>query len=215
MKVLFNEQDEDYFHVEFLWSNSLLDNNEQESDNEGINEIQTEENIRGRDEASRSHSRGHDCDCDCDHDRDHGHGHDHSYNNSNNNQNIIELSPSPFFNILQHKKPLYEFKTNLPSEFQFQSLSSYLIFCLFFSLEQLKIIVKNTNIYAYSKIQKEGHKWKDLTIGELRIWLVILIYTSIFKLPSIKDYWNRDNKLPEYNITTFMTLLYFEQVWLI
>src|SRR6266540_6153310 len=112
-----NEQDEDYLHVEFL-RNSLLDNNEQESDNESINEIQTEENIRGRDNASRSHG----------HDRGRGHSRDHSYghNNSNNNQNTIELPPPPFFNTFQYTKPLHNFTINLPGDY-LSSSSSYSI----------------------------------------------------------------------------------------
>jgi len=207
-----NKQDKDYLHIEFLWNSSLLDNNKQESDNEGVNEIQTEENIKGEDKASKSHGRyGYSYGYNYSHDHDHNHGH----NNSNNNQNTIKLLLPSFFNTLQYEKPLYEFKINLLSEFQFQSLLPYLVFCLFFSFKQLKIIVKNINVYAYSKMQEGEYKWKDLTIREFRIWLAILIYASIFKLLSIKDYWNRDNKLPEHNITTFITLLHFEQVWLI
>ncbi|PKY44186.1 hypothetical protein RhiirA4_418837 [Rhizophagus irregularis] len=57
----------------------------------------------------------------------------------------------------------------------------------------------------------EGRKWKDLTIKEFWIWLAILIYSGIYKLPSIEDYWNRDSRYPEHKISTFMTLLHFEQ----
>ena len=91
--------------------------------------------------------------------------------------------------------------------------SPYSIFCLFFSLEQMEIIVKNTNIYAYIKNTGEGRKWKDLTIEEFRIWLAILIYSGVFKLPSIEDFWNKDSRFPEHKITTFMSLLRFEQVF--
>ncbi|CAB4425429.1 unnamed protein product [Rhizophagus irregularis] len=59
---------------------------------------------------------------------------------------------------------------------------------------------------------EEGCKWKELTIKEFRIWLAILIYAGVFKLPSIRDYWNRDNKFPEHKITTFMSLVRFEQI---
>ncbi len=139
-------------HVEFLHS-SLLDNNEQESDNESINEIQTEENIRGRDNASRSHGRGHDRG----HGHGHGRGHDHGHNNSNNNQNTIELPPPPFFNTFQHTKPLHNFTINLLRNY-LPSPSPYSIFSLFFSLEQIEIIIKNTNIYVYSKNAGERRK---------------------------------------------------------
>ncbi|CAG8844022.1 8482_t:CDS:1, partial [Racocetra persica] len=57
----------------------------------------------------------------------------------------------------------------------------------------------------------EGRRWEKLTVGELKIWLAILIYIGIFKLPSIRDYWNRDDRFSEYKITTFMSLLHFEQ----
>ncbi|CAI2193262.1 8495_t:CDS:1, partial [Funneliformis geosporum] len=42
-----NEQDEELYFVEFS-RNSSLNNNELESDNESIDEIQIEENVRGR-----------------------------------------------------------------------------------------------------------------------------------------------------------------------
>src|SRR5256885_64478 len=82
-------------------------------------------------------------------------------------------------------------------------------------IEEIKIIVKNTNIYAYAKKAGEGRKWKDLTIEEFQIWLAIVIYAGIFKLPSIRDYWNKDSKFPEHKIARYMTLLRFEQVLLI
>jgi len=71
--------------VEFSQSNSLL-NNEQESDNESVDKIQTEESIKDRSNGSKA-SKGHG----------HSHGHDRDY--GCNNQNTIELSPPPSFNI--------------------------------------------------------------------------------------------------------------------
>ena len=189
--------------VEFSQSNSLL-NNEQESDNESIDKIQTEKSTRDESNRSRA-SRG------CSH----GRGRDRDRGYGRNNQNTIELPPPPSFNIFWYDKPLYEFTINSFREYQFHLLSPYSIFCLFFSLEQIKIIVQNTNLYAYSKNTGGGRKWKDLTIGEFKIWLAILIYASIFKLPSIRDYWNKDDKFPKHKITTFMTLFQFEQVLLI
>jgi len=126
-------------------------------------------------------------------------------------EQTIELPPPPFFNTLQHLKPLHKFMVNLPREHQ-SPPSPYSIFCLFFSLEQMNMIIKNTNIYAYIKNTGEGRKWKELTIEEFRIWLAIIIYAGIFKLPSIRDYWNKDSKFPEHKITNFMNLLRFEQV---
>ena len=109
-------------------------------------------------------------------------------------------------------RPTHEFTLNLPTKYEFALSSPYLIFSLFFSFEQISTIVQNTNEYAYIKGAGEGRRWEKLTVGELKIWLAILIYTGIFKLPSIRDYWNRDDRFPEHKITTFMSLLRFEQV---
>ena len=79
-----NEQNKDYLYiVKFSQSNSLL-NNEQESDNESVDKIQTEESTRDGSNGSRA-SRGH--------------GRGHSYSYGRNNQNTIELPPLPSFNI--------------------------------------------------------------------------------------------------------------------
>ncbi len=199
-----NEQNEDYLYiVKFSRSNSLL-NNEQESDNESIDKIQTEKSTRDESNRSRA-SRG------CSH----GRGRDRDRGYGRNNQNTIELPPPPSFNIFWYDKPLHEFTINSFRKYQFHLLSPYSIFCLFFSLEQIKIIVQNTNLYTYLKNAGRGRKWKDLTIGEFKIWLVILIYAGIFKLPSIKDYWNKDDKFSEHKITIFIILLQFEHVLLI
>ncbi|CAB4422421.1 unnamed protein product [Rhizophagus irregularis] len=123
----------------------------------------------------------------------------------NHKEQAAQLPSPPFFNNFQHTKPLHKFTVNLPNDLL--SLSPYSIFFLFFSLEQIEIIIKNTNKYAYMKDAGEGRKWKELTIKEFRIWLAILIYAGVFKLPSIRDYWNRDNKFPEHKITTFMSLV--------
>ena len=140
-----DEQDEDSYVVEFLRNSSLLGNNEQELDNESAIEIQTEESIR---DGGRGCGRGRG--------RDRGRGRGNSYDH--NNQNTIELPPLPSFDTFQHDKPLHKFTINLPKEYQTYSLSPYLIFGLFFSSEQLKIIVKNTNVYAYSKNVGEERK---------------------------------------------------------
>jgi len=73
--------------VEFSQSNSLL-NNEQESDNESIDKIQTEKSTRDESNRSRA-SRG------CSH----GRGRDRDRGYGRNNQNTIELPPPPSFNI--------------------------------------------------------------------------------------------------------------------
>ncbi|PKK75333.1 hypothetical protein RhiirC2_773723 [Rhizophagus irregularis] len=78
------------------------------------------------------------------------------------NSKLHNFLPPPFFDNFQHTKPLHKFT-------------------------QIEIIVKNTNKYAYMKDVGEGRKWKELTIKEFRIWLAILIYADVFKLPNIQD----------------------------
>ena len=178
METLQEENEYDLYIAKFSWNISLPDdddnvdseNNEDNEDNDNnIEEI--EENTRGRGRGSNR-------------------GRGHTSHDNNQTEQIVQLPSPPFFNTFQHSKPLHEFTVTLPNELLLPS--PYSIFCLFFSLEQIKIIVKNTNTYAYIKDAGEGRKWKDLTIEEFRIWLAILIYAGIFKLPSIKDYWNRD-----------------------
>ncbi|GBC08628.1 hypothetical protein RclHR1_08270005 [Rhizophagus clarus] len=148
--------------------------------------------------------------------RDRGRGRGEGRNNNserdnNNGEQIAQLPPPPFFNAFQHVRPLHEFKINLSRDFLLLP-SPYSIFSLFFSLEQIEIIVKNTNKYAYVKNAGEGRNWKKLTTKEFKIWLAILIYAGVFKLPSIRDYWNKDSKFPEHKITTFMSLICFKQI---
>lgn len=202
-----NEQFEDDLYVAELSRNiSMPDDIDDEQDDNNIEETQVEEtqveeNVRSR---GRGRGRG----------RGKSRGRGASRDVGERDEQNVELPPPPFFNTFQHSKPLHKFTAILPNEHQLPP-SPYSIFCLFFSLEQIKIIVKNTNIYAYAKEAGEGHKWKDLTIEEFRIWLSIIIYAGIFKLPSIRDYWNKDSIFPEHKITNFMTLLRFEQVLLL
>ncbi|CAG8666271.1 16577_t:CDS:2, partial [Dentiscutata heterogama] len=94
---------------------------------------------------------------------------------------------------------------------ELDNIDDYNIQDYFFSLEQINTIVQNTNKYACLKGAGERRKWTKLKVGEFKIWLAILIYSGIFKLPSIRDYWNMDNRFSEHKITTFMTMLRFEQ----
>ncbi|EXX68206.1 hypothetical protein RirG_107200 [Rhizophagus irregularis DAOM 197198w] len=165
MEALQEYENDDYI-AEFSRNISLINDADNDNiDSSGdINEIEEiQENIRGRGRGRDSGSSGR--------------GSSHDYGD---NEQTVQLPPPPFFNKFQHSKPLHEFTVALPRELLL--LSPYSIFCLFFSLEQIKIIVKNTNIYAYAKNAGEGH------------------------------FWNRDSRYPEHKITTFMTLVHFEQI---
>jgi len=139
--------DENNLYVVEFSRNSLLlnDIDDEQNDNNIIEETQDDENVsRGRGRG-RSRSRGR------------PRGSRGRGNNNDRNEQPVELPPLPIFNTFQHSKPLHEFTVTLPREHQFPP-SAYSIFSLFFSLEQIKIIVKNTNIYAYAKKAGEGRK---------------------------------------------------------
>ena len=55
-------------------------------------------------------------------------------------------------------------------------------------------------------------KWTKLTVNELKIWLALVIYMGIFKLPSIEDYWKLDDIYPTHEITNLMSLFRFQQI---
>ncbi|RHZ77644.1 hypothetical protein Glove_174g32 [Diversispora epigaea] len=162
-------------------SHNIYENyKENESENKLNNNIQQEEiqNKRIRDtskDCGRSCKYNHNCD--------HNHSYSYDQNNESETQQLVQLFLS--FNLFHHSRPLHKFTLNLPNEHQIFSLSPYLIFSLFFSFEQINTIVQNTNKYAYLKSAGEKYKWEKLTISEFEIWLAILIYASIFKLPSI------------------------------
>jgi len=84
----------------------------------------------------------------------------------------------------------------------------------------METIIKNTNIYAYaygvkmgkSNSVSEGCNWIELTIQELKIWLTLVIYMSIFKFLAVEDYWNKDTYYPSHEITKLMSLFRFQQI---
>src|SRR6266540_3982588 len=141
-----DEQDKDnLFIIEF--SQNLNDTyGKSKSDNNSDQKIQNEENIEGRggrgsrNRVNRGQGQG------CGQDR----GQNQGQNYEITEQNVQLLHPPPF-NILKHSKPLHEFAVTLPKEYQSNLLSPYLIFYYFFTLEQINIIVQNTNKYAYLK----------------------------------------------------------------
>ncbi|CAG8770333.1 18816_t:CDS:2, partial [Gigaspora rosea] len=50
------------------------------------------------------------------------------------------------------------------------------------------------------------------TLDELKIWLEIVIYVGVIKLPRVTDYWSVDPKYPKHNITQMISMLYFQQI---
>jgi len=128
--------------------------------------------------------------------------------------------------ILQHSLEYTPIQFNyhdsditLPNSFQPENLTPYVVFSEFFSKKQVELIVQHTNLYAYYQNTKRNNssdnnrrKWTELTVNELKIWLALVIYMGIFKLPSIEDYWKSDDIYPTHEITNLMSLLRFQQI---
>ncbi|KAM3842124.1 piggyBac transposable element-derived protein 4-like [Diretmus argenteus] len=64
------------------------------------------------------------------------------------------------------------------------------LFMLYFSVDTMKTLCKNTNKYAALN-QERGrkYKWADVDVEELSKFLGLLLYTSLVSLPSLQDYW--------------------------
>ena len=73
---------------------------------------------------------------------------------------------------------------------------AYGIFSLFFTKEVLGIIVQDTNKYGSRRSKDLKAPWKDMSVAELREFLGILIYRSLFPSPHHQDYWNLDMMKP-------------------
>jgi hypothetical protein len=86
----------------------------------------------------------------------------------------------------------------LPPEFP-TTVSPLDNFSLFFTLDLIKTITKNTNRYAALQRQQdgytsnsEGRKWEVLLVPELYVFLGAIIYMGVHEEPQISQYWNTD-----------------------
>jgi len=124
------------------------------------------------------------------------------------------LPPPPSnFECFVHSRPLYRAFVNLPPHYEANFSKPINLFLLFFPMNILDTIVINTNLYALTKcdgvtvrsLQKMDRK-------ELIVWIALVIYQGLFKLPSLNQYWNEDAKFPIHNISKQMSLFRFEQL---
>lgn len=127
------------------------------------------------------------------------------------------LPPPPDFkNIFVHTKEEHAAQADVPHAFQLDGeLSPLTLFTLFFSDSVCSQIAVNTNAYAASKGagEVEGSRhWEDTTLGDIHIFLGILVYMGIFRLPCVEDYWSTNPSYPQHSIAHFMTLVRFQQL---
>ena len=62
------------------------------------------------------------------------------------------------------------------------------IFSLFFTNDVLNILIKNTKKYGALHYQHLKTSWKDILVTELRAYLGVLIYYSLYSQLKRKDY---------------------------
>ncbi|CAG8659550.1 10854_t:CDS:1, partial [Dentiscutata heterogama] len=86
------------------------------------------------------------------------------------------------------------------------------LFQLFFTDEQLCLMVENTNIYEQVKGRVGGQVWNPLTLNELKVWLGLIIYIGVHHINVIDDLWNRDDRKANYEIKKFISLYRFQQI---
>jgi len=60
--------------------------------------------------------------------------------------------------------------------------------------------------------KKKEDSWTDIDFYDLLTWLGIIIYSGIYKTPSFRDIWNKDERKPIHSIASYMQLQTFEKI---
>jgi hypothetical protein len=110
-------------------------------------------------------------------------------------------------------------KANLPQGFPIDP-TPLDFFSLFFTIDIIHTITKNTNQYAAIQQMKveeqhsgEQHKWDEVLASELYVFLGAIIYIGIHKEPQISQYWNTDLGLgPIHTLPTHLPQYRFKQL---
>ena len=128
----------------------------------------------------------------------------------------IDSTPPTFAPIIPRCPPHSAFNT-LPVRTQHQHAVELMdILNLFLTAPLIEQITVNTNAYATLKIAKReregGREWKELLVGELRVWLGIIVYMGVHCSPAVKDYWKHDGLNPTHPIRDYMGLTRFEEI---
>ena len=78
----------------------------------------------------------------------------------------------------------------------------YDIFSLFFNNEVLSVLIKNTNLYRARYYKGLKIAWKNTSVTELRAFLRILVYYSLYPYPKHRELWNTNINKPIYTALT-------------
>ena len=69
------------------------------------------------------------------------------------------------------------------------------VFNLFFTDAICGFVVEQTNLYAQQVLGEKYEHWEKVTVEELRAYFGFMILMCLVSLPSIDDYWRRDQFL--------------------
>jgi hypothetical protein len=126
---------------------------------------------------------------------------------------LAALPILPDFTPFVRDVPYHQGFARLPQALPGRDTILHGLIGLFFSQHILATIVINTNEYAQSKNAGiGGREWTELTLDELKIWMGILLYMGVIKLPRVTDYWTTDFKFPKHYITQQMPMKRFQQI---
>jgi Transposase IS4 len=97
--------------------------------------------------------------------------------------------------------PEFDYEINLPKDVNRNDPLA--IFDLFYSPEQLEILVASTNAVGQResirpRSSKKASNWIDITIGELYAYLGILLYMALHIENQTRDYWSIDRRKPSH-----------------
>ena len=109
------------------------------------------------------------------------------------NEDPILVSAHTFKPVIVAERPS---KICLPSNIR--PNDAYGIFSLIFTNDVLAMIAENTNNYGALRHQHLKASWKDTSVTELRAYLGVLIYRSLYPQPRRKGYWTTDINKPIY-----------------
>ena len=103
------------------------------------------------------------------------------------NKDLILVFTHTFRPVIAIERP---YKVCFPSDIYLNNI--YSIFSLFFTTEVLTIIIKNINTYGARHYRYLKTLWQDILVTELRAFLNILTYRSLYLYLRHKDFWNID-----------------------
>lgn len=106
----------------------------------------------------------------------------------------LKLPPVPEYEPLQPHHDEHE-AAGLPAELCTSPLA---VFQQLFTNDIWEAICKNTNAYYQQKSKSASgttpRPWKDTTVGELKVWLGLILYMGIIPCPATSDYWDEDTR---------------------